>query len=196
MRRALLALGCAVGFGCDAPARAQGSGSAALAPAPAPVAAPGGADDATAPVTLPKAWLPLAAVAEAGLVAADHGNAAHPTVVRTWGDAGLGCFVTVVDITGTRAEQVAELAAELETTLRAAVDVEGWAFTDGAVAEVTATIVRGTMRGALRARLIAEPTGVPHAAVASCFYNDREPVRCQAACTTVLSSLEAPKVTP
>lgn len=180
---AALALACAAA--CDA--RAQGAGSAA---ASAPAA------NLPVPVVIPSDWKPLGAPAEAGRAAAGAGAAGRDATVRSWGETGLGCFVTVVEVGATRAEPLAKVAAELQLTLGTLLDVEGWAFVDGPIGEVTAELAQPPLRGALRGRLRANAAGVPHAAVAACFYNEREPVRCQTACTELLAGLEAPRVTP
>jgi hypothetical protein len=166
--------------GCDA--RAQ-----AADPVPLPVAVP---------VLLPADWRPIAVASDAGQAAALIGNKDRRVTVRTWGETGLGCFVTVVEVDGVRVEPIARVASELQITLGTMLSVEQWQFVDGPTAEVSADVARGAMRGRLRGKLIADPTGVPHAAVAACFYNEREPPRCQAACTELLATLEAPRVTP
>lgn len=188
MKRAVLgALVLGALAACEA--RAQGQDHPAPpGPPPAPEPPP--------PVAIPAGWGPIAAAGEAGLAAARAANAERRVDVRTWGETGLGCFVTVVEAHGVRVEPLAKIAAALETTLGGLLTVEGWTFVDGPTAEVTARVTRGAMRGAVRGRLAADPTGLPHAAVAACFYNEREPVRCQAACTELLASLEAPRVTP
>lgn len=180
MKLAAAALAC-VAAACDA--RAQGGAGSAAASAPAA--------NLPVPVVIPSDWRPLEAPAEAARAAAG-----RALTVRSWGETGLGCFVTVVEVTGARAEPLAKVAAELQTTLAGLLSVEGWTFVDGAVGEVTATISQPPLRGALRGRLQASAAGVPHAAVAACFYNEREPVRCQTACTALLAGLEAPRVTP
>jgi hypothetical protein len=202
-RWALAAIACAAA--CDA--RAQGGAGPAAAPAP------GQAANLPVPVPLmiPTGWKALEAPTEAGRAALGATMAERATV-RSWGEPGLGCFVTVVEVTSPRAEPLVKVAAELQQALGALLDVEGWAFVDGAIGEVTGTIARSAahgrdparvrspdhplLRGALRGRLRADAAGVPHAAVAACFYNEREPERCQRACTALLAGLEAPRVTP
>lgn len=176
-------IACAV-VACDA--RAQG---ADVAPAPAP-------PQSTVPVTIPAGWAPLPGVAEAGLAAANKAARTRATVVRSWGDASLGCFATVVEVTGARDEQAARVAESFRTTLAATAQIDSWTFTDGPAAEMTATVARNALRGSVRGWLVIDPTGVPHGAFAACFYNEREPARCQTACTALLASLESPKVSP
>ncbi len=185
-RRALAAaLLCSGAAGCDA--RAQG--------APDPLAG-----QSPVPVAVPVGWSPLPEVAAAGKTAAADAAGDRAIEVRSWGEPSLGCFVTVVEVTGTRDEHLAKMAESLRVTLDAALDLDGWTFTDGPVAgksaEVSATIAGNGLRGALRGKLVAEASRVPHAAVAACFYNDRDPARCQPACTALLASLETPRVVP
>lgn len=185
--RTAAAIACA-GLGCDA--RAQGADVAPPPPPQAPQQSP-------VPVTVPTGWAPLPRVADAGLAAAAKAARTKATVVRSWGEASLGCFATVVEVTGARDEPALRVADTFHTTLTAAtVQVDGWTFTDGPTAELTATIARGAQRGAVRGRVVMDATGVPHGAFAACFYNEREPARCQAACTVLLASLESPKVSP
>jgi hypothetical protein len=201
------AVACAAAVGCDAPARAQGSGSAASAvatPDAPDVATPDAATPdvttpdltTTAPFALPPGWRPQPPLAEAGMTAASRGAGGRAIAVEAWGDPGLGCFVTLVAVTGTRGEKVATIAAELETTLAAGFQVADWSVIDGQVAELSGRIVGTDRRGAVRGHVVVSPAGVPRAVVAACFYNEREPVRCDAACTALLTSLEAPRVTP
>ncbi|MCL4226772.1 MAG: hypothetical protein KJZ91_20100 [Myxococcales bacterium] len=196
--RGLLALALlAATVACDAPARAQGGAPVAAAdpPTPAPGDAPV-ADPAPPPLTLPAGWSPLPEVAEASHAAATRGAGDRPVRVRAWGDPGVGCFVAVVDLTGTRDEPLAAIGAELRATLGGMVDVEGWTYVEGPVAEVSATFARPPQRGALRGRIVAAPAGVPRATIAACFYNEREPARCRLACDAALASLEAPRISP
>jgi len=155
---------------------------------------------ATAPptyVTIPAGWQVLPEVGATGVAAARATVRSRATTrAQTWGDPGLGCFVTIVDVTGARPTQLAEVAEELRGVLAATLAVEDWSTGGGPSIEVGGAISKGSMRGRVRARLVAEPSGVPHAAVAACFYNQREPARCQDACTRVLATLEAPKVMP
>jgi hypothetical protein len=182
-----LAVACAL-VGCDA--RAQSGGSAAP-PAPTPATA------SPVPVTVPPGWVPLPAVGDAGLAAAADAARTRPIAVRTFGEPSLGCFVTIVEITGTRDEHAARVAETFRATLATTGQVDGWTYTDGPTAELSATVVRGGMRGAVRGRLATDATsGVPHGAFAACFYNERDPARCQAACTGLLASLESPRVSP
>ncbi len=67
------------------------------------------------------------------------------------------------------------------------------------IAQVASTVnkvARMTIRERSRGRIVIDPTGVPHGTFAACFYNEREPARCQTACTALLASLESPKVSP
>jgi hypothetical protein len=177
---ATAALACAV-LGCEA--RAQDAEVLPATPAQSPV-----------PVAVPTGWAPLPEVAEAGRAAATKAARTQATVVRAWGEASLGCFATVVDVTGARDEPAAKVAETFRTALAADTQVDSWTFTEGPVAEMTASVVRGTQRGSVRGRIVIDPTGVPHGAFAACFYNEREPARCQTACTALLASLESPKV--
>ena len=184
---AALALACA-GAGCEA--RAADGGSAGVS------ANPG--DDVTAPpptrvgVTVPPGWAALPEVAGAGLAGVDEAMRAR-TVVRAWGEPSLGCFATVVEIAGSRNEHMARVAETFRATMASGAQVDGWTFAD-ATGEVTATITRGVLHGSVRGRMATDVTGAPHGAFLACFYNEREPARCQAACADMLASLEPPKV--
>jgi hypothetical protein len=177
-----LALAAAVAgavLGCEA--RAQDAGP--------------GPDQTSVQVAIPAGWTPLPTVVEAGLAAAAEARG-RPLGVRAWGEPSLGCFATIVRVTGTRAEHVARVAEQFRATLALDTQIEGWTFTDGPAAEASATIARGVLRGALRGRFATDAAGLPHGAFAACFYNERDPARCQAACTGLLASLEPPKVSP
>lgn len=191
MRRAAaaLAFACAVA-GCDARAADGGSGAVSANPG----------DDVAAPaptrvgVAVPAGWAQLPEVAGAGLAGVDEAARAR-TVVRAWGEPSLGCFATVVEIAGSRNEHMARVAETFRATLAGQAQVDGWTF-DEASGEMTATITRGVLHGSVRGRLVTDVTGAPHGAFLACFYNEREPARCQAACTSMLASLEPPKVSP
>jgi hypothetical protein len=167
--------------GCDA--RAQSAAPPPPAQSPRPLAIPAG-------------WVPLQHVADAGMVAAKNAARGRVTVVRAWGEPSLGCFATLVEIAGTRSEHAARIAETFRATLAVDTQVDGWTFTDGPAAEATATLRRGAMKGAVRGRFAIDAAGVPSAAFAACFHNERDPARCQAACTGLLASLESPKVQP
>jgi hypothetical protein len=174
------ALTCAL-VGCDARAQSGVPGSATP----------------LVPVTIPPGWIPLPAMSDAGTAAAADAARTRPIAVRTFGEPSLGCFVTIVEITGTREEHAARVAETFRATLATTSQIDGWTFTDGPTAELSATVVRGAMRGAVRGRLATDATsGVPHGAFAACFYNERDPARCQTACTGLLASLESPRVSP
>ncbi|HUQ05048.1 MAG TPA: hypothetical protein VM261_21245 [Kofleriaceae bacterium] len=177
--------------GCDARAQGSGSGSGSASAPAAPPAA-----QSPRPVVIPAGWVPLPEVADAGLAAAKDAARGRVTVVRSWGEPSLGCFATVVEIAGTRAEHAARIAESFRATLATDAQIEGWTFTDGPAAETTATLTRGAMKGSVRGRFAIDAAGVPSAAFAACFYNERDPARCQAACTGLLASLESPKVQP
>jgi len=186
---ATIALACAA-LGCEARAADGGVGVSAN---------PGG--DLAAPpavrvgVAIPLEWEPLPEVAAAGLAAV--GEAARGrTVVRAWGTPSLGCYATVVELVAARGEHAPRVAETFRATLALGAQVDDWTYTDGAPAEARASIVRGAMRGAVRGRIATGTDGVPHGAFAACFYNERDPARCQAACAGLLASLEAPKVSP
>jgi hypothetical protein len=171
--------------GCDA--RAQSGHPGGAAPR---VASP-------VPVTIPPGWVPLSTVSDAGATAAADAARARPIAVRSFGEPSLGCFVTVVEITAGRDEHMARIAESFRATLAATGEVAGWTYTEGRLAELSATVTRGTMHGAVRGRLATDATsGVPHGAFAACFYNERDPARCQTACTGLLASLESPRVSP
>ncbi len=148
-------------------------------------------------VAIPDGWRSLPEVAAAGAAAAGviAGGRAI-THLETWGDPGLGCFVTIVEVASTRAVEVAEIADQLRAALTTTLAIDDWAATAGPNVEVSGTVARGRMRGRVRGRLIAAASGTVHATVAACFYNDREPARCQDACGRLLATLDAPKVTP
>jgi hypothetical protein len=178
-------------LGCDA--RAQ---TAEPPPPPTTTPTPTQPQRSPVPVTVPAGWVTLPAVAQAGQIAAKVAARDRPLVVRSWGQPSLGCFATIVEITSTRAEHAARLAESFRATLASDGPVDGWTVTDGPTAEASATLTRGALTGAVRGRLATDAAGVPHAVFAACFYNEREPARCQAACTGLLASLERPKVSP
>lgn len=130
----------------------------------------------TSGVHVPASWqaLPELASAVAGAV--------KPEAVEAWGDPAMGCYATWIALHG-GAPDPDRLLAELSK------DAAGIAVTDivkpEGAGKLSLTFERAPYKGRLRATL-ATDGGV---AALACFWNAREPIACEQACTGVLGSL-------
>jgi hypothetical protein len=134
-------------------------------------------------LAVPASWRPQPTLVAAARAAAATDAGPRPMSFAAWGDPVVGCFATAVTI-GLRSADVATVAGQLRAALATAVNVEGWTDDAGVLA---ARLNRAGWQGALRGLISAR--SAPHATVVACFYNDRAPTRCQAACDALLASL-------
>ena len=162
----------------------------ALADQPAaPVAAPAAGPSLPA-LTLPAGWTPLSALADAARAATIDEAGARPITVEAWGDTVRGCFATAIAI-GLRSADAPALATELRTALATSIAIDDWREGNGVVsARLAKPGWHGTLRGLVSARTELRAT------VFACFYNDRAPARCEAACTSLLAELPASFAAP
>ncbi|MEZ4398460.1 MAG: hypothetical protein R3B06_00470 [Kofleriaceae bacterium] len=152
--------------------------------------APAAAKRAPAPPTagliaVPADWQPIALAAP---VASAPGE-----VAQAWGDPGRGCYASVVVRTAPR-QGVEDALVELRQHLATHVGLEGEEVS-AVAATVRGRIVRGSLRGEVRAAVLGRGAGVA-VAVAACAYNSREPAACAARCQPVLASFDVAKVVP
>lgn len=134
---------------------------------------------ATSGLTAPVGWIAIPAIATAAATAAK-GDGVTVDGAEAWGDPARGCYGVWLALhgDGASAEQVlAGFATEPITTTNVVKPDTG----DGLVAM---SFTRGVYRGRLRARIAAGKI-----TALACFANDREPIACDGACTTLLGGL-------
>ena len=134
-------------------------------------------------LAVPASWQPQPALVTAAQAAADAEGGRRPRTVAAWGDPVLGCFATALALE-LGAGDVPTVLPELQAALAAGATVEGWTEDGG---QVTAAFARPGWQGTLRALVTTRTSS--RATVVACFYNDRAPTRCQAACGALLASL-------
>jgi len=145
----------------------------------------------TSGLTVPAGWRALPELVTAASKASEQAKL-HVDGVEAWGEPSRGCYATWLSVTGEQGapDVVADLMiAELSGTPALA----GIAITD--VVKPAPTTESGAMslaftrapyRGTLRAQL--GKTGAY--AVLACFWNEREPIACEAACRQLGGSMK------
>ena len=148
----------------------------------------GAQPSATSGLKAPVGWIAIPEIATA-VAAAAKTEGTTVDGAEAWGDPARGCYGVWLAIhgDGASAEQVLAGLASQPITTTNIVKPES---TDGVVAlsfETTAapgTSVGGTYRGRLRARLAAGQI-----TALACFANEREPIACETACTSLLGGI-------
>lgn len=148
----------------------------------------GAQPSATSGLTPPIGWIAIPEIAAAAATAAK-GDGVTVDGAEAWGDPARGCYGVWLALRGDgiSAEQVLAGLGRQPITLRDVVKPESG---DGIVAigfETTAApggSMRSTYRGRLRARIAAGKI-----TALACFANEREPIACDGACTTLLGGL-------
>lgn len=134
---------------------------------------------ATSGLTAPAGWIAIPEIATAVASAAKvDGSTVDGS--EAWGDPARGCYGIWLALhgDGASAEQVlAGIAGQTMTTTNIVKP-------DTADGIVTLSFEKGTHRGRLRARIAAGTI-----TALACFANEREPVACEAPCTTLLAGL-------
>lgn len=138
------------------------------------------ASTASSGITPPAGWQALPEVAKA---ASDAAKADGVTVAsEAWGETARGCYAVWLKVSGggVAVEQVlAGIASEtIDTT-----DVVKPATEDG-TGILSLAFTSGAYKGRLRARVEASAI-----TALACFANEREPIACESACSTLLGSL-------
>jgi len=139
----------------------------------------GAQPSATSGLTAPVGWIAIPEIATAAATAAK-GDGVTIDGAEAWGDPARGCYGVWLALhgDGASAEQVlAGLTTEPITTTNVVKPESG----DGLVAM---SFTRGVYRGRLRARIAAGKI-----TALACFANEREPIACDGACTTLLGGL-------
>jgi hypothetical protein len=176
-----------VAAGCD------GSPAAAAPPA---VAEPAAIQPGLA-AALPADWIALPTVADAARTAATE---VRDVATRTaaWGDPAAGCYLLAVEVRGARRDRLRTVLDRLGWQLDAQAVMHAWQVpaVDVEPAELTGRLTVGGLTGAVRGLVSFDGRSLPRAGLAACFYNDRQPVDCEAACTLLLPQLQLPPVTP
>jgi hypothetical protein len=146
----------------------------------------------TSGLAMPAGWR---AMPELVTAATDAGKQAKLRVdgVEAWGEPSRGCYATWLAVTGERGtpDTLAELlVADLSTTpALAGITVTEVVKPTVSTAEsgvLSLAFARGPYRGRLRAQI--GKTGAY--AVLACFWNEREPLACEAACASLLGGMK------
>lgn len=141
-------------------------------------------------LTPPPGWTPLPALATAASDAAKSGGAIVDGV-EAWGETARGCYATWIALHGSTgtADAVADLlvrSVSAEPALAGIVVRDVVKPAAGATSGVLSlSFERAMYRGTLRAML----GGGGKLAALACFWNLREPVACEQACTSLAGSM-------
>ncbi len=149
----------------------------------------GAAPEQSSGLTAPAGWQALPEIAVAARGALDKG--ATVDGAEAWGEPAMGCYAVWLAI---RAAGAAEAVAQQVIAGFTAAAANGGAGAPLTFKDVAApsgdegvlalAFERGDHRGRLRARL-----GGGRIAALACFANQREPLACDAACTTFLGAI-------
>jgi len=142
-------------------------------------------------LSAPAGWKSLPSLATA---ARDAAKASGFTVdvVEAWGETSRGCYGAWISL-ATRAARPAKLADELVQGIQTDPALSGIVVTDIVKPTVnfdsdvlSLTFDRRPYRGKLRARLVKDG----HVTTLACFWNEREPAACEAACNQLLGGMK------
>jgi hypothetical protein len=141
-------------------------------------------------LTPPPGWTALPALATAASDAAKAGRISVDAV-EAWGEPARGCYATWIALRG-GGGAADVMATELVNSVRAEPALVGIVVRDvvkpaaGAkIGVLSLTFERGIYRGKLRATLGSDGK----LAALACFWNLREPIACEQACTGLLGSM-------
>ena len=135
-------------------------------------------------VAVPAGWQPQPTLTEAARTAAAADLGPRAMAAAAWGDPVAGCFAAAIAIDLDRRFTAATILGQLRTALAGAGTIDGWSNDDQSSAR--ASVQRPGWRAAVRGAVIAG--NQPRLAVVACFYNERSPARCQAACAPIVSA--------
>jgi len=184
-----LALALVALVGCRGAAAASAEDAAAAA---APDLRP---DEPRHGIDMPPDWKELPVIADAATAAATRVLGADAEVhAHAWGEPSRGCYLAIVDATGTERDTTRNLVAQLQTALAARVELTEWTASPDAedTAEINARFQAkpAGMTGLVRATMALDRHKLPRAVAAACFYNDRQPALCDNACAPLLAMLQ------
>ena len=135
-------------------------------------------------VAVPAGWQPQPTLIEAARTAAAADLGPRAMAVGAWGDPVAGCFAAAIAIDLDRSYTAANVLGQLRTALAGAGTVDGWRNDDQSSAR--ASVQRPGWHAAVQGVVIAG--NLPRLSVVACFYNERSPARCQAACAPIVSA--------
>jgi len=157
---------------CSASEAAPGSGGTP------PGVNPPFAPPRTALATPPAGWVPMPLLATAAT------GVLRGATADAWGEPAMGCYATIMTFTAKgKAGAIGKaLRAQVEAAVKISDVVEPAANAETGV--LSFAFDKAPYRG--RARVTID-TGVTALA---CFWNDREPVACESACTALIGSVK------
>lgn len=155
-------------------------------------------------IDVPAEWKELPTIGDAATAAALAVLGKDAKVhTHAWGEPSRGCYLAIVDATGTLRDTTRNLVAQLQTALAGHLELTEWTASpdNDTTAEINARFVSKAagMTGLARAVMALDNRKLPHAVAAACFYNDRQPAVCDNACAPLLAMLEplsSPQASP
>ena len=154
---------------CSASDAAPGSGGSALPPGVTPpFATPVGSI-----ATVPAGWVSLPALALAGR------GAIEKSTADAWGEPAMGCYATALTF-----PERGPVRALLDDVKKAA-SVRDVVEPSAAGGVLSFAFDKDPYKGRVRANLDGRTV-----TALACFWNDREPAACEAACTAMIGSMK------
>jgi hypothetical protein len=149
----------------------------------------------TSGLTVPAGWRALPELVTAATEASKQAKL-HVDGIEAWGEPSRGCYATWLAMTGERGAPDA-LAERMLAELSATPALAGISITDVVKPTVktaesgvlSLAFARPPYRGRLRAQ-IGGPGKTAAYAVLACFWNEREPLACEAACGQLVGSMQ------
>jgi len=142
-------------------------------------------------LTPPAGWHALPSLATAATDAARNAGI-KVEGAEAWGEPARGCYAAWMGLAGGKAAPEA-LADQLVTSLSAEPSLAGITVRDvvkpaagAAAGTLSLGFTRAPYTGTLRAQLVKDG----HVALLACFWNEREPVACETACTQLVGSMK------
>ena len=122
----------------------------------------------------PAGWTAIDGIAKAAGDSAK-GDGVKVEAASAWGDPARGCYAVALELSGAGASEDAQAKQVADGAAAAGLAVKDVATTGGVL---TLTFTHAPYTGHARAELAK--TG--HIAARACFWNEREPAACEAAC--------------
>lgn len=130
--------------------------------------------------TPPAGWVPMPQLATAATGVLAKANA----TADAWGEPAMGCYAAIVTFAakGKAGALAKALRKQVEAAVKVSDVVEPAANAETGV--LALTFEKAPYRGRARVAIDAGVTAL------ACFWNDREPVACEAACTALIGSMK------
>ncbi len=113
---------------------------------------------------------------------------------HAWGDPADGCYLLTGELAARKIDTIALHEQLRDAAAGAGLDISAWREprTNGGTSHSSFAFVAPTMQGTVHTIATAPEPSLVVAAMAACFYNDREPERCKQQCKHLLAQFRGP----